>query len=1114
MHVYRSGWVSVSLALILVAAASSVRAATVSVSGTEVLITLGAGENVSDLNTSIATNVITVNTVGSANNSLVGTPTGVTVTNNTVVIDTTAFPSFTGFQVLGSNTTNAVTVGASGILLSATTANTDSSVVINLSFNSGTGTLNVNGPITAKDAGGVTLKSATLTIVAAGKVTAAAGAVNITGTAITSAGNVTSGGALNLTGAITLSGPVSLRAQLATVGDITLSGSINGAQNLTLEAADTINVGDIGNTTALGTVTITNSAGVSFSSYFIAANVVATDTTGAISFNGDTDIRTSLTTAAKGYSLAFGDSSLDATTIAGAPVFRNTGNVAFQGSTALISGAAIVGGAGTSVVLANTIVSGGAFNIGAGLSGITISDGTSLILNSATAGSTWASGLSLPGSGTLNLLGLGALTLSADSSAGVAAGDIINVVNGTLNVTGKLGSSSTTALKNGTLTGPGGTMGALSSSSGLVAPNGTLNTAAVSLSAATNYRAEVLTATTASNLKTASSINLGGATLSLGSVASGLAVNNSFTIVNNTAASTVPIVGTFAGVPEGAIRSATDTLGNTVTFIISYKGGDSNDVTIKVASVNGALTPAFGSATATGNGFTVQISNFDANYTWAGTAWIGAASAFGRVAIDGAGLVTVTGVAMGTSATATITATRSGFAGGTALVTATSLAAPGAPTDVSAVLSSGRAVVSFTPPPSNGGAVITSYTVTATPTGGGAVVTATGSTSPVTITGLTSGITYTFVVTATNSVGVSIASGASTPAFPLAITTQPIGVTVAQGAPATFTVATSGSVPLSYQWWKNGVAISGATAATYSIAKVASTDVGSYTVTITIAEGQATSNAASLALLSSRLNAFSVRSYSGAANDTLIMGVVVAGSGTKNLVARGIGPNLGFYEVSGFLADPLLKLYSGSGALMQTIDDWGGGTTLTNAFISVGLPALPPRSKDAALVLNQSPGVFMMHLTSAAGTGIGLMELYDFGPESDTSRLAAVSVRGQVGTGANMLIVGFVITGSTSKQVIIRGVGPNLAASGVTGYMNDPQLKLFDSSGVQIGSNDDWGGGSTLANAFAAVGLASLPAASKDAALLATLNPGVYTVQLSGVNSTSGVGLIEFYEAP
>jgi hypothetical protein len=77
--------------------------ATVSVSGTDVLITLGAGENISDLNTSTATAVITVNTVGSANNTLVGTPTGVTVTNNTVVINTAAFTTFTGIQVLGSN---------------------------------------------------------------------------------------------------------------------------------------------------------------------------------------------------------------------------------------------------------------------------------------------------------------------------------------------------------------------------------------------------------------------------------------------------------------------------------------------------------------------------------------------------------------------------------------------------------------------------------------------------------------------------------------------------------------------------------------------------------------------------------------------------------------------------------------------------------------------------------------------------------------------------------------------------------------------------------------------------------------------------------------------------
>ena len=155
-----------------------------------------------------------------------------------------------------------------------------------------------------------------------------------------------------------------------------------------------------------------------------------------------------------------------------------------------------------------------------------------------------------------------------------------------------------------------------------------------------------------------------------------------------------------------------------------------------------------------------------------------------------------------------------------------------------------------------------------------------------------------------------------------------------------------------------------------------------------------------------------------------------------------------------------------------------------------------------------------MQLTSATGTGIGLIELYDSGSDTDSSRLTALSVRGQVGTGANVLIVGFVISGSASKQLIVRGVGPNLAAAGVPGYLNDPELTLFNSSGVPIANNDDWGGGSTLSNAFASVGLAGLPAGSRDAAMLVTLAPGVYTVQLSGLNSNTGVGLVELYEMP
>ena len=93
----------------------------------------------------------------------------------------------------------------------------------------------------------------------------------------------------------------------------------------------------------------------------------------------------------------------------------------------------------------------------------------------------------------------------------------------------------------------------------------------------------------------------------------------------------------------------------------------SNSATLTVLAA--ALTPTFGSTTSTAGGFTVSITNYDALYTWAGTA-----TASGSVSVSGAGLVTVTGVAASTSSTATITTTRAGYAGGSATVTATSSA--------------------------------------------------------------------------------------------------------------------------------------------------------------------------------------------------------------------------------------------------------------------------------------------------------------------------------------------------------------------------------------------------------------------------------------------------------
>jgi len=111
---------------------------------------------------------------------------------------------------------------------------------------------------------------------------------------------------------------------------------------------------------------------------------------------------------------------------------------------------------------------------------------------------------------------------------------------------------------------------------------------------------------------------------------------------------------------------------NIIRTVVTAQNGTTTTtytVTVTRAAPAAALTPTFGTPTATADGFTVQISNYSASYTWAGSA-----TASGSVAINGTGLVTVTGVAPGTSSTATITTTRTGYTNGSATVSATSLA--------------------------------------------------------------------------------------------------------------------------------------------------------------------------------------------------------------------------------------------------------------------------------------------------------------------------------------------------------------------------------------------------------------------------------------------------------
>jgi hypothetical protein len=367
-----------------------------------------------------------------------------------------------------------------------------------------------------------------------------------------------------------------------------------------------------------------------------------------------------------------------------------------------------------------------------------------------------------------------------------------------------------------------------------------------------------------------------------------------------------------------------------------------------------------------------------------------------------------------------------------------------------------------------------------------------------------------YSVVVTNAVG-SVTSGTATLQVSAAVvgptlTTSPASLTVNEGQPASFTVVASGTAPLAYVWSKNGTPIGGATTATLTIASAQLSDQGSYTVTVSNAAGTITSPAAVLtvdAAIASRISNVSVRTTL-AAEQTLFVGLTMSG-GEKPILVRAVGPGLAAFGVPDTMPDPRLALYDGS-VQIEANDNWGGGAPLLTAFASVGAFALPGDSKDAALVRSVQGGRTVQISGQSAG-GV-LVEGYDAGT-GNTARLTNVSARNRVGTGGDILIAGITIAGTSGKTVVIRAVGPTLAAFGVPGVLADPKLEVY-SGATKIDENDSWS--TSLAAQFARVGAFALVEGSKDAALVVTLPPGGYTIQVRGADGGTGEALVEVYE--
>jgi outer membrane protein assembly factor BamB len=346
------------------------------------------------------------------------------------------------------------------------------------------------------------------------------------------------------------------------------------------------------------------------------------------------------------------------------------------------------------------------------------------------------------------------------------------------------------------------------------------------------------------------------------------------------------------------------------------------------------------------------------------------------------------------------------------------------------------------------------------------------------------------------------------------------------GSTLTLHVEASGSGPLTYQWKKDGVAIPGATSATYTVSPVTAANAGAYTVVVTGPAGTVTSTPAVVTVEAAnpgQLVNLSVRTTAGTDDETLIVGFVIAGSATKDILLRGVGPGLRQFNVTDALDDPQLRLYRDA-RLLAANDNWSQAEASSDApsivavARRVGAFPLETGSGDAALLQTLSAGNYTAHVTArTATTGVALAEIYDADERAQGSRFVNISARARVGTGTKRLIAGFVINGNVNRTVLIRGVGPSLRQFQIVDTLADPKLELFRTTTL-VNSNDDWGAAANatlVSAAFGQVGaFAYADAASKDAALLVSLSPGAYTAQLSGVKDAEGVGLIEVYEVP
>ena len=193
----------------------------------------------------------------------------------------------------------------------------------------------------------------------------------------------------------------------------------------------------------------------------------------------------------------------------------------------------------------------------------------------------------------------------------------------------------------------------------------------------------------------------------------------------------------------------------------------------------------------------------------------------------------------------------------------------------------------------------------------------------------------------------------------------------------------------------------------------------------------------------------STRGDIGPGDDALIGGFIVMGTESKKVALRVLGPSLSNSGVAGTLPDPVLTLYDSTGSVIATNDDWQSDPGAAAELTANGLAPSDPLGSGH----DPDRGPWRLY-SGVDGQRLGLRHwlgrsVRNLSPETP-SKLANISTRGAIGTGDDVLIGGFIVGDVANATVVLRALGPSLAAFGISAPLLNPPLAIYDHNGTAI----------------------------------------------------------------